>query len=138
MIGVGVLEGGRETRERSVCDTFLIACKLPPSLAPLKKGYTLEPVPSLPEKRERERERETSDAAKAATPAEKFNQPHVIPAARIKKKLRLLYTREWQDFPDEILRESGRSLTLNDKDPSLSLSLSPFFFSSLLVAESTV
>lgn len=56
MIGVGVLEGGRETRERSVCDTFLIACKLPPSLAPLKKGYTLEPVPSLPEKRERERD----------------------------------------------------------------------------------
>lgn len=46
--------------ERSVCDTFLIACKLPPS-HPLRKATPLNPFHSLPfpflaEGRERERE----------------------------------------------------------------------------------
>lgn len=45
--------------ERSVCDTFLIACKLPPS-HPLRKATPLNPFHSLPfpflaEGRERER-----------------------------------------------------------------------------------
>ena len=55
MIGVGVLQGEGESRKE--CMWHFPNCLQTSSLAPLKKGYTLEPVPSLAPCLSRERER---------------------------------------------------------------------------------